>query len=262
VSFTDHDPGIRVLLCSSFRIHDWNFENLSAPYWRFYRNAQPGASVFLAGRQTRLVPSRCVAIPPNTPFAARLRRPVEHFYIHFLAAPPYDAVTPGIYTFPAEPLLVSTMDEIGKLLAAGGAGPRVALLCRLLAAHALSRLPADAVPPARSDGRVLAALRLMEASFPQPVSNPRLARAAGMNVNAFIRLFKQVTGRPPQSDYAARRIDRACVMLAATSASIEEIAAATGFCDRYHFSRVFKKLRGAGPAEYRRRSHLERAGSQ
>ena len=52
----------------------------------------------------------------------------------------------------------------------------------------------------------------------------------------------------------ARRIELAGVLLHNSAKKIEEIAAATGFCDRYHFSRVFKRLRGMGPAEFRRRA--------
>jgi transcriptional regulator GlxA family with amidase domain len=33
--------------------------------------------------------------------------------------------------------------------------------------------------------------------------------------------------------------------------SVDEIAAAAGFCDRFHFSRIFKKQLGVGPARYR-----------
>jgi transcriptional regulator GlxA family with amidase domain len=34
--------------------------------------------------------------------------------------------------------------------------------------------------------------------------------------------------------------------------SIEQIAERCGFCDRYHFSRVFQKHREMGPATFRR----------
>ncbi len=43
-------------------------------------------------------------------------------------------------------------------------------------------------------------------------------------------------------------------MLSHSEISIKDVAEATGFCDRYHFSRVFKQLRGVGPAEYRQQA--------
>ena len=45
-------------------------------------------------------------------------------------------------------------------------------------------------------------------------------------------------------------------MLAHTGDSIEQIAAATGFCDRNHFSRAFKRYYQIPPAEYRRNVQL------
>jgi transcriptional regulator GlxA family with amidase domain len=42
---------------------------------------------------------------------------------------------------------------------------------------------------------------------------------------------------------------------------VEQIAEATGFWDRYHFSRVFKQVRGMGPAEFRRAAGRWRHGS-
>jgi len=41
-------------------------------------------------------------------------------------------------------------------------------------------------------------------------------------------------------------------MLHYSGRDIKAIAEDTGFCDRYHFSRIFKQLRGVSPAEFRR----------
>jgi AraC family transcriptional regulator len=47
------------------------------------------------------------------------------------------------------------------------------------------------------------------------------------------------------------RIEFARRELAASSASLSAIAAAAGFCDQSHFSRLFKQYTGVTPAEYR-----------
>jgi AraC-like DNA-binding protein len=254
----DYDPGIRILLCRMHRLTGWAFEDLSAPHWRLYWNEHPGASVVLAGRETELTPACGLAIAPNTPYASRLRRPVVHFYLHFLAGPPYDAVAPGIFTFPAAPELVSAIAEIRGLLGApAAAGPRLAVLCHCLASYTLTRVPPEKVPVHRTDERVAAAIRLMEENLAEPPGNAALAARAGMNPNAFIRLFRRTAGRSPKAWLAAKRIERACLLLHGSALGIKEIAAATGFCDRYHFSRVFKKLRGTGPAEFRKRSYWQ-----
>ncbi|MHC4915208.1 MAG: AraC family transcriptional regulator [Planctomycetota bacterium] len=260
--FADYDPGIRVQLCDCHRLERWGFGDLSAPHWRLYWNDRPGAAVSLRGRRTALTPARFLVIPPDTPFAARLRRPVVHFYMHFTADPPFDSARPGIYAFPAKPALRSQLGELRRLLGRrGGPGPRASLLCRALAAAALSRVPERAFRSGPADGRVLTAVRAMEARLAEPPSNSELADVAGMSTNAFIRLFRRSTGRTPQAYLTSKRIETACLLLAGSARTIEEIAAAAGFCDRYHFSRVFKRLRGTGPADYRRRCVLERAGA-
>jgi AraC family transcriptional regulator len=47
------------------------------------------------------------------------------------------------------------------------------------------------------------------------------------------------------------RIEFARRELAASGAPLGDIAAAAGFCDQSHFSRLFKRYTGQTPAEYR-----------
>jgi AraC-like DNA-binding protein len=51
----------------------------------------------------------------------------------------------------------------------------------------------------------------------------------------------------------ARRIDRACELLSNQRTTIKEAAAATGFCDEFHFSRRFKQITGESPMHFRQR---------
>lgn len=53
------------------------------------------------------------------------------------------------------------------------------------------------------------------------------------------------------------RIQFACRQMANSDATMAEIASASGFFDQSHFSRIFKRLTGTTPAEYRKnvRSH-------
>ena len=45
---------------------------------------------------------------------------------------------------------------------------------------------------------------------------------------------------------------QAAVLLRYTDRSISEIAGECGFATRYHFSRVFKQIKGYAPAEFRK----------
>ncbi|MBT4816978.1 MAG: helix-turn-helix transcriptional regulator, partial [Lentisphaerae bacterium] len=80
-----------------------------------------------------------------------------------------------------------------------------------------------------------------------------------LSVRTFLRRFHEVTGESCQDWFRRRRIQQACLLLHLTRRGIDQIAAECGFCDRHHFSRVFKELRGIPPATYRRISvHLNR----
>jgi transcriptional regulator GlxA family with amidase domain len=73
-----------------------------------------------------------------------------------------------------------------------------------------------------------------------------------MSVNGFVRLFQKETETSPQKWYMEKRITIASLMLSHSDKSIDVIAEATGFCDRAHFSRSFKQIKGVGPSTYRK----------
>ncbi len=96
-------------------------------------------------------------------------------------------------------------------------------------------------------------MQRIRSGFTTVESNRDLARELGMNVNAFTRRFRVATGHSPHQYRLRLRIERACSLLREGGLSIEAIAAETGFCDRFHFSRVFKRIMGMGPAQFRLR---------
>jgi transcriptional regulator GlxA family with amidase domain len=87
------------------------------------------------------------------------------------------------------------------------------------------------------------------------ISNRDLAKRIGMSVNAFTRLFREHAGNSPQNYLIKKRIQKACMLLKYSPSSIDEIARETGFCDRYYFSRVFKKTCGESPAKFKKSQH-------
>jgi AraC family transcriptional regulator len=86
-------------------------------------------------------------------------------------------------------------------------------------------------------------------------SNPglsELARFCGLSRSHFVRAFKQSTGLPPHRWLLMQRINRAKELLYQTRTPIGEIAAACGFADQGHLTRVFTKAFGIGPGGWRR----------
>jgi AraC-like DNA-binding protein len=236
---------LSVLVCHGQRLTTWNHPDLRAPYWRLYWNESPGASVAFSGRTTPLRPDRFLLIPPETSFATANGKPVRHFYAHFVTSPRWRL--PGIFSLPADPQATATLQGCAAAADSGG-WSLPALIAKLLA-----QLPVEGwAAPIDPSSRARAAMRQIETQTPAPIVVSALAKQTGMHPSAFGRHFTREAGISPARYARERRLETACHYLHHTDLSIEEIAAACGFCDRYHFTRVFAKYRGVPPATFRR----------
>ena len=71
--------------------------------------------------------------------------------------------------------------------------------------------------------------------------------------NSYLRkIFKKETGMSPMEYLQLQRINNAKQLLANTSLNIKSIAINTGFEDPYYFSRLFKRVTGKSPSDWRR----------
>jgi AraC-like DNA-binding protein len=244
----------RLLVHDFVHLETWSSADFSAPHWRLYWNPAPGASVTFRGATQALAPSHLFLIPPGTAFAARLARPVQHFYVHFTLGQAYAGVAPQVLAVRRTAAHTRRLARIRALAAQGRLGrPAGTLAVLALVTDLLAQLPESAWEAPRPDRRIGRVLDWIEArGFASPPGNRDLARVAGLSTNAFIRLFTAALGQPPMRYLAGRRMDHAAILLQHSEQTIEEIAAACGCCDRYHFSRLFRARHGLGPARYRR----------
>lgn len=96
------------------------------------------------------------------------------------------------------------------------------------------------------------AIEIMEAQMDGRARLSELALATSLSPAHFSRAFKASTGMPPYHWYLHSRIARARQLLLDSQLSIVEIAAATGFADQAHLTRVFHRLTGVTPASWQR----------
>ena len=106
----------------------------------------------------------------------------------------------------------------------------------------------DTIP----DHRVEAICELIEGNLREKYSNTELAERAGLSRNSFIRLFREKTGETPQQFRLRKSVEYAAGELHYSTHSIDEIAEAAGFSDRFHFTKVFGRFMQMPPAAYRR----------
>jgi YesN/AraC family two-component response regulator len=82
----------------------------------------------------------------------------------------------------------------------------------------------------------------------------RVARHLGLNEAYLSSLFKQQTGQTFTEFVNLLRIEKSKELLRHSSASILDISLEVGFSNQNYFNRVFKKLTGITPGEFRRQS--------
>jgi transcriptional regulator GlxA family with amidase domain len=116
------------------------------------------------------------------------------------------------------------------------------------------RIYGDFQPRTRhGDAAILKAQTWLAAQRERPITVADIARHARLEPRTFLRRFVKATGMKP-SEYQQRlRISRAREMLEFSRASIEAIAASVGYDDVGGFRRVFRKVMGLTPSDYRRR---------
>lgn len=229
---------------------NWRQEMISGPYWRAYWNDSPGAFVKVAGKEVELGPGKIVALPPRTVYSSRTELSVWHLFMHFSVERPYSQVAQGIYVFKSN-RLISLASAIARDFRNRHSYAKIRLKAEVYLCEILLSLPEKDLPVEKKlDPRIVKALKILEAS--QPISNLELTRKTGMNRTSFSELFHQQTGTTPQAFSRKSRLEKAFLMLHFEDKSIERIAAETGFCDRYHFGRAFKREFGITPARYRK----------
>lgn len=78
-----------------------------------------------------------------------------------------------------------------------------------------------------------------------------LAKHQNLSVSRYSERFKEKTGYSPIQYYVQLKIQKSCQLLYFSDLSIKEICQQVGFSDPYYFSRVFKKLMGIAPSQYK-----------
>lgn len=249
------NPDIKILVVDCVRLgRFWNTPDLSAPYWRFYWNNGEGASVWLEGKEHPLTSADIILIPPNTHFSSSCKEEPMHFYIHFTASQPFADMAPQIIRIPAVAEIRRIIAETAENVSRNESGSvKLSIDVLLLILHVLRSVPADFPAKRKLDSRISAAMKMIDENISKPPSNDIIAKRLSMSTNAFLRLFRENAGMSPQVHSRTKRIEKACILLHYSDLDIKQIASETGFCDRFHFSRVFKKLRKVGPSEFRRR---------
>lgn len=91
----------------------------------------------------------------------------------------------------------------------------------------------------------------IEGHLAEDLSLADLARECALSVAQFARSFKHSTGRAPYQFLTERRIERARDLLLHTNLPLADVAICCGFADQSHFTKVFRRVLGTSPGNFR-----------
>lgn len=125
----------------------------------------------------------------------------------------------------------------------------------LIAALVAALWRVDPQAPARPRGRLppcqlRRAVDFIEENCTRNVRLQELAELTGLSPSYFCAAFKASTGMPPHKWQMRARIDRAKAMIAGPAPVLADVAAAVGFSDQAHLTRVFRQVMGTTPAAW------------
>lgn len=100
-------------------------------------------------------------------------------------------------------------------------------------------------------GRIWKARNFIDEHAGEELSLTKVAKAANTSANYLSEKFKEAVGINFVKYVARARYEKAATLLRDTDLRASEIAFAAGFQSLSQFNRVFKKLAGKSPTEYR-----------
>ena len=100
--------------------------------------------------------------------------------------------------------------------------------------------------------QVRRAKEILSAHLDGGIPLQEVARECHLSMGHFSRQFRRTTGLAPHKWLLTRRIEVAKEKLGDRRMSLSEVAAACGFADQSHLTRVFTRMVGASPGAWRR----------
>lgn len=102
---------------------------------------------------------------------------------------------------------------------------------------------------------VEAAKRYLESTYGESIQLASLARQVHVHPVYLIRLFQREQGCTPFQYLSRLRMHAAVSYLANSELSIQKISQLCGYQSIHYFSRIFKKIHGFSPTEWRQHQH-------
>ncbi|HAX51838.1 helix-turn-helix domain-containing protein [Muricomes intestini] len=106
------------------------------------------------------------------------------------------------------------------------------------------------------DKHVTMVIRFMYKNLTKQLTLEEISREVDLSKSYLNSIFKEQTGRSPVDFFLHLKMQEACKLLQSTDMYIYEVSTKMGYTDPYYFSRIFKKVVGVSPKEYKKGDYL------
>ncbi|MGB3063839.1 helix-turn-helix domain-containing protein [Sphingobacterium thalpophilum] len=261
---------------------DWNFKDIRSPFARIHYVREGQASILLDKEQITLRPGYLYLTPAHVQHSYSCNGLFSLYYIHIYENPSIRSSIFDRYTFPkeiqADELIADLVRRLHVLnpsralpmydprgydhsaglmknIALQVASPFAREVENQAIIHILmSRFLAgatDGIPDV--DKRLLRVIDYIDEHIHRAISIEQLAGHVFLSKDHLIRLFKKQMNTTPVKYINQKKIEKAQLMMLADDCSIQQLSFALGFEHITYFNRLFKKIAGETPTNYRRR---------
>ena len=259
---------------------DWNWKNVSSPFSRLYYVTEGEAKIQFADGIYTLHLNHLYFIPAFTRHSYICNSRFVHYYLHIYDDHKSDEDWLELWDFPFEiPTgkwelqLFERLCEINPHMSLQKSDPstydnnltlmkslmknRQRAFCdkvesRGIVLQLLARLFKQAKSKIETkDNRIVKSVLHIHRHIGETISLNTLAENACLSKDHFIRLFKSEMNMTPLQYINQKKIEKAQLLLITEALSVKEISFRLAFDDYSYFNRLFKKLTGMTPQEYR-----------
>lgn len=102
------------------------------------------------------------------------------------------------------------------------------------------------------DNTIELAVSYIQDHYMEPLTTAQLAKLCYLGTSQFIKRFKESFALTPKQYVNNYRVDKAKYLLMDTELPVSNVAASVGFEDSSYFTRVFKRIVGVTPHDFRK----------
>lgn len=260
---------------------DWNWQDVNSPFTRIFYVVEGEARLLLKDRWVTLRPDHLYFIPAYTLHSYECSGRFTHYYLHVYEGFKNELDVMEQYDFPTEvkaeekdALIFERMCHQQPQASLPASDPQTYDNATLFSSYLqryqdmelwekmelrgamlmiFSRFMREAVLRVWThDERMQKVLTHIHSHITDTIDVEELADVACVTKPYLIRLFKREFGTSPIQFINRKKMERAQLLLFTTDMPVKEVAYALGVSDHSYFIRMFRKLTGVTPQEYRR----------